>query len=470
MIKYKSPSIGKKSRELIKRDKKVMFGAHTRTREIPLAVKKAQGVWIEDLDGKKYLDFGAGYAVVATGHCHPDIIRAAEKQMKTLIHISGSDFYYWPQVLLAEKLVSLVPGKFKKRVYFSNSGAESLEAAFKLTRHFTRRSVVISFFGAFHGRTFVGMSLSGSKAVQRAHFYPLIPQVIHTLYPYCYRCPLNLSYPDCKKGQPKINGVVLLPCVGFLTNTIFKRLVEPDDVAAIFVEPIQGEGGYIVPPPEFLPLLRKITEKYGIVLVVDEIQAGFGRTGKMFAFQHWNIIPDVICVAKAIASGFPLGATIAREEMMDAEIDERAWRVGSHGSTFGGNPVACAVALKTIELIEKQLMKNAEDVGNYMIESLKEMKERHRIIGDVRGKGLMIGVEFVKDKNTKEMFPEKLTEDGKNIKQIIMGEAFKRGLIILGCGWNAVRFSPPLTISKNEAEHGLTIFEEVVSWVEKQLK
>jgi len=470
MIRYKSPKIGKRSKELINRDKKVMLGAHTRTREIPLTVKKAEGVWIEDLDGKKYLDFGAGYAVVATGHCHPEIIKEIEKQIKKLIHISGSDFYYWPQVLLAEKLISLVPGKSKKRVYFSNSGAESLESAFKLTRHFTKRPVAISFFGAFHGRTFVGMSLSGSKAVQRGHFYPLIPQVIHTLYPYCYRCPLNLSYPDCKKGQRKIDGISLLPCVGFLTDTIFKRIVEPDDVAAVFVEPIQGEGGYIVPPPEFLPLLRKITEKYEIALVIDEIQAGLGRTGKMFCFEHWKIEPDVVCIAKALASGLPLGATIAKEEMMDSTVDKRAWREGSHGSTFGGNPVSCAAALKTVELIEKKLIKNATEVGKYMMERLNEMKEKHRIIGDVRGKGLMIGVEFVKDKETKEMLPEKLTKDGKNIKQIVMGEAFKRGLIILGCGWNAVRFSPPLVISKDEAEHGLTIFEEVVSWVEKQLK
>jgi 4-aminobutyrate aminotransferase len=452
---------------MIERDGKVMFGAHTRTPELPLAVDRAEGMRIWDLDQREYLDFGAGYAVCATGHCHPGVTKAIAEQTGRLLHISGSDFYYSSQLELAEHLVQITPGDFEKRVYFANSGAESLEAAFKLTRHYTRRSVVLAYLGSFHGRTFVGMSLSGSKQVQRSGFFPLIPEVVHLPYPYCYRCPFNLSYPDCRSGE--FEGIPMLPCVRYMTDVIFRQLIGPEDVAALFVEPIQGEGGYIVPPPEFHPLLRAITARYGILYVLDEIQSGLGRTGRMFACEHWGVEPDVICLAKAIASGLPLGATVARAELMDSSIDPRAWRPGSHGSTFGGNPVACAAGIATLKLIEGGLVENAARIGEYLLNSLSEMRERHRIIGDVRGKGLMIGIELVKDKLTKEPFPEAVTADQKNIKEVFMGSCFKRGLLILGCGFNSIRLSPPLIISKGDADEGIRIIESVITEIEGQM-
>lgn len=467
-INYESPDYGPNGEELIMRDRKVMFGAHTRTREIPLVVEKAEGVVIRDMDGKDFLDFGAGYAVCGTGHCHPDVRKAIELQTKKLMHISGADFYYLPQVELAEKLVRLVPGSFDKKVYLCSTGVECLEASLKICRHYTRRPQFISFLGAFHGRTYAGMSLSGSKKIQRSHFSPLIPGVTHTPYPYCYRCPFNLKYPECKL-EPRFNSIPMLPCVAYLTDVIFERLVDPEDVAALVVEPIQGEGGYIVPPPEFHPLLRAITQMHGIIYVVDEIQSGLGRTGKMFAIEHWGVEPDIVCIAKAIASGIPLGAVVARAELMDEEVDSRAWRRGSHGSTFGGNPVACAAALKTLELIEGELVENARMVGEWIVKELGEFMHSHRIIGDVRGRGLMIGVEMVKDRKTREKFPENLTREGKNIKEVIMGSCFKKGLIVLGCGAAAIRFSPPLILSLEEAKKGISIFESVVEEIEEQL-
>lgn len=474
-LKYTSPEIGEKSRALIERDKKIMFGAHTKSRELPLTVESACGSRIKDLDGREFLDFGAGYAVVGAGHCPGEITKAIAEQAGKLIHISGSDFYYYPQVLLAEKIASLIPGDFAKKVYFSNSGAESLEAAFKLTRHYTRRPKVIAFLGAFHGRTYVGMTLSGSKKIQKAHYSPLIPEVTHTPYPYCFRCLFNRTYPECRgknvfgETAHDFAGIPMLPCVSFLVNVVFEQLVDPEDVAAIFVEPIQGEGGYVVPPPEFHPLLYGICKKHGVLLVLDEIQAGLGRTGKMFAIEHWGVEPDVICVAKAIASGLPLGATIGRAELMDAEVDARAWRAGSHGSTFGGGPVCCAAGLATLSLLENGLVDNARDVGAYMKEKLSEMMNRYRVIGDVRGLGLMIGVEIVQDKKTKQRFPDQVTAEGKNIKEVIVGNCFKLGLIAYGAGVSAIRFSPPLIVSRSEVDEALGIFERVINEIEGQM-
>lgn len=468
-IEYESPEYGPRAEELIRRDKKVMFGAHTRTREIPLVVEKAEGVIIRDVDGKEFLDFGAGYAVCATGHCHPDVSKAIETQTKRLIHISGSDFYYFPQVEVAERLVRLTPGTFDKKVYFCSTGAECLEASLKISRHYTKRAYIISFLGAFHGRTYAGMSLSGSKKVQRAYFSPLIPGVIHTFYPYCYRCPFNLNYPDCKL-EPRFDSIPMLPCVAYLTDVVFERLVDPEEVAALVVEPILGEGGYIIPPPEFHPLLRAITRAHGIIYVADEIQSGLGRTGKMFAMEHWGVEPDIVCIAKAIASGIPLGAVVGRAELMDPDVDPKAWRRGSHGSTFGGNPVACAAALKSLELIEGELVENAATVGEWMLKELREFMNSHSIIGDVRGKGLMIGVEIVKNRATKERLPDNLTQDGKNIKEVIMGNCFKKGLIVLGCGVNTIRFSPPLILTLGEAKKGISIFESVIEDIERQLQ
>ncbi|MEO0141859.1 MAG: aminotransferase class III-fold pyridoxal phosphate-dependent enzyme [candidate division WOR-3 bacterium] len=466
-IKYTSPKIGKNARRLIARDKRVMFGAHTRTREIPLVVDRAKGPWVYDVSGKKYLDFGAGFAVVGAGHCPPEVISAATGQLRKLIHISGSDFYYESQVALAEKLVKITPGRFPKRVYFGSSGAEAIEASLKIARYYTRRPRMISFFGAFHGRTFAGMTMSGSKKVQRAHFGSLIPEVVHTPYPYCYHCLFNETYPECIRKE--FEGMPIPYCLSYLTEVIFERLVDPEDVALILVEPVQGEGGYIVPPKEFLPALRKIADKYGIVLIFDEIQCGLGRTGRWFACEHFDTIPDIILIAKAIASGLPMSATVGRAELMDCEVDSRAWIPGSHGSTFGGNPVCASAALATLNLIENGLIRNARVLGEFIKERLNELANRHKIIGEVRGLGLMIGLEIVQDKESKKPFPRVVTKDGKNIKEVITGECFKRGLIIYGAGFNSLRISPPLMITKDEAEQACMIIEQAIEFVERQL-
>jgi len=466
-IIYQSPKIGKKGKRLIERDKKVMFGAHTRTREIPLVVNRAKGAWVTDVDGKKYLDFGAGFAVVGTGHCHPEIIKAINTQTRELIHISGSDFYYEPQIALAEKLVKITPGNFNKRVYFGSSGAEAIEASLKIARYYTRRSRMISFLGGFHGRTFAGMTMSGSKKVQRSGFAGLIPEVYHVPYPYCYHCIFNQTYPECIKKD--FEGVPLIYCLSYLTDVIFERLIDPEDVALIMVEPIQGEGGYIVPPQEFLPALRAITDKYGIILIFDEIQSGLGRTGKWFACNHVNVSPDIILIAKAIASGLPMSATVGTEELMDPEIDSRAWKMGTHGSTFGGNPVIAAAGIVSLELLENGLIENAQVVGEYLKQGLIEIMNRHKIIGEVRGLGLMIGMEIVQHKETKEHFPKVVTKNGKNIKEVITGECYKKGLIIYGAGFNSIRISPPLIITKDEADIALKVIEEAIDFVESQL-
>jgi 4-aminobutyrate aminotransferase len=466
-IDYTSPEIGPNAKKLINRDVKVMFGAHTRTREIPLAVDYAQGVRITDLDGKTFLDFGSGFAVVGTGHCHPDVVKAATEQMKKLIHISGCDFYYDSQVTLAEKLFEITPGNFDKRVYFGNSGVEGISATLKIARHYTRRPRMISFFGAFHGRTFTGMTMSGSKRIQRSHFSPLIPGVTHVPYPYCYHCIFNEKYPHCLRKQ--FEGITIPYCLSYLTEMVFERTVDPEDVALILVEPIQGEGGYIVPPKEFLPGLRKICDKFGIILAFDEIQCGLGRTGKWFACDHVNVVPDIIVVAKAIASGLPMSATISRAELQDPELDKNAWRVGAHGSTFGGNPVIAAAANASLKIIENGLIENAARIGDFLKKGLTEIMERHTIIGEVRGQGLMIGLELVKDKKTREKLPQVVTNNGKNIKEVITGECFKRGLIVYGAGFSSIRISPPLVITEQDAQEALDIIDEVFTRVESQL-
>jgi len=467
MIEYKSPKTSKKVTEVIERDKKVMFGAHTRTDEIPLVVDHAQGARVTDVDGKTYLDFGAGFAVAGTGHCHPEVINAVDAQIRRLIHISGSDFYYMPQIELAEKLLGITPGDFEKRVYFGSSGAEAVEASLKIARYYTRRPRMISFLGAFHGRTFAGMTMSGSKKVQRAHFSDLIPEVYHVPYPYCYRCVFKQTYPDCIKKDYK--GIPLIHCLSYLTDVIFERLIDPADVSLIMVEPIQGEGGYVVPPLEFLPVLRKVADENGIVLIFDEIQSGLGRTGRWFACDHVDVAPDIILMAKAIASGLPMSATIGRAALMDPQVDTRAWVPGSHGSTFGGNPVICAAALASLDIIERELINNAAQIGEFLKERLTEMMSRHRIIGEVRGLGLMIGIELVQNKKTKEFFPPQVTRNGKNIKEVITGECFKRGLILYGAGISSVRMSPPLMINKDDAQTALDIFDEVITRTEEQL-
>jgi 4-aminobutyrate aminotransferase len=377
-IKTKLP--GPRANKLIKLDGTYVSPSYTRS--YPLVVNKAQGLWIHDVDGNIFLDFTAGIAVCATGHCHPEVVKAITTQADQLIHMSGTDFYYIPQIKLAEKLALLAPGKEGKRVYFGNSGAEAVEASFKLARWHTKRELNLAFFGAFHGRTMGALSLTASKTIQKKHYNPLVPGITHIPYAYCYRCAYNLTYPKCD-----------IACVRWVEDTLFRTTIPAEEVAAIFVEPIQGEGGYIVPPPEFHQELYKIAQKYNILYVADEVQSGMGRTGKMFAIDHFNVEPDMITLAKGIASGMPLGALVARSDIMD-------WEAGSHASTFGGNPISCQAALKTIELLEQELMANASTQGERLMAGLRKLQDTYECIGDVRGKGLMVGV-LVKDRETK---------------------------------------------------------------------
>jgi 4-aminobutyrate aminotransferase len=408
-IKVKPP--GPKAQELIRRDERYTAPAYGRV--YPLAVKEGRGMAIEDVDGNLYLDFTAGIAVASTGHSHPKVVAAIEQQARRFLHYCGSDFYYEPMAQLAEKLAALAPGKSEKKVFFTNSGTESVEAAIKLARYETRRTHLIAFLGAFHGRTLGSLSLTASRATHRARFGPLLPGVHHVPY-----------------GMQGLEAI---------ENEIFRHEAAPDEVAAIFVEPIQGEGGYVVPPPEFLPALAALCRRHGILLVADEIQSGFGRTGKMFACEHWSIEPDIVCAAKGIASGLPLGAMIARSEIS-------TWKHGNHGSTFGGNPVACAAALATIELIEDGLMKNAAEAGAYLKEKLARLKTSRSAIADVRGMGLMVGVEFASAEE----------------RERVVRAAFEKGLLLLGCGDRVIRFCPPLIVGKAEIDTAVEIFSSVL--------
>jgi 4-aminobutyrate aminotransferase len=389
---------------------------------------------IEDIDGNSFLDFTSGIAVTSTGHCHPQVVDAICTQAKNLIHMSGTDFYYSIQISLAEKLARCASAEMEHRVFFCNSGAESVEAAFKLARWRTKRELNIAFLGAFHGRTMGALSLTASKTIQKKHYNPLVPGITHIPYAYCYRCPCHMTYPGCD-----------YECVRWIEDTLFKMTMPPEEVAAIFVEPIQGEGGYIVPPPEFHARLKEITAKYGILFVADEVQSGIGRTGKMFAMEHFGVEPDIFTLAKGIASGMPLGAMVARRDLM-------TWEAGSHASTFGGNPVCCAAALATIDLVEKELMQNAGDRGAQLLSGLKELQKEFECIGDVRGLGLMIGVELVHDRETKERAPELVSR--------FLDESFKRGLLMLSCGQNTIRFCPALSVSAEEADTALCIFKD----------
>ena len=428
---------GPKAKMILNKDHKYVSPSYTRY--YPAVIDSGQGVWVTDVDGNVFLDFSAGIGVVSTGHCHPEVVKTIKEQSAKLLHMSGTDFYYPNQANLAEKLAEIVPGAKNKKVFFCNSGAEAVECAMKLARYHKRRARYIAFTGAFHGRTFGALSLTASKATQRRYFAPLLGGITHVSYAYCYRCPFNLQYPACD-----------VACVKYIDDVVLKKIVPPEEVAAIFVEPIQGEGGYIIPPPRFIPALRALCNKYDILLVDDEVQSGMGRTGKMFAIEHFNTKADVYCIAKGIASGMPIGACVSRAGIMD-------WEPGSHASTFAGNPVSCAAALKTIELLERGLIKNAARLGDIALERLAELKEHCEFIGDVRGKGLMIGVELVGDPITKEPV--------KDRRNAVVYEAFRNGLLLLGAGESSVRFIPPLVIGESELHLGLDIFEKAVKKV-----
>jgi 4-aminobutyrate aminotransferase len=422
---------GPNAQELLERDHRFMSPSYTRA--YPLVVARGSGAVIEDVDGNLFLDFTAGIAVASTGHCHPHVVAAVQDQAAKLIHMSGTDFYYKPQIDLAQRLAESAPGTSPKRVFYTNSGAEALEAALKLARWHTGRSRAIAFFGAFHGRTYGAMSLSGSKVVHRRGFAPLVPEIHHTPFPRgCTSCTLGAC-----------------GCVEEIEDTLLRRTAPADEVAAIFVEPIQGEGGYRVPPPGFLPGLRRLCDKYGMLLVADEVQSGMGRTGKLWAVEHWGVEPDILCTAKGIASGMPLGAIIAKEDVMD-------WPSGSHASTFGGNPVSCRAALATLDLLEAGYIKNAAERGEQLRAGLRKLRAEHPdVLGEVRGLGLMTAVDLVKDGDPAQPDPA-LRED-------VIETCFRRGLLLLGCGESAIRFCPPLCVTAEQVETALGILGGVLA-------
>lgn len=425
---------GANTKEVIEKDS--AYTSTSYTRGYPLVAEEGKGAIIKDPDGNYFLDFAAGIAVCSTGHCHPRVVEAIKSQSEKLLHMSGTDFYYPVQAEAAQKLSGLVSGKKKSRVFFGNSGAEAIECAIKLAKYYTGRKRFIAFFGSFHGRTIGALSLTASKTIQKERFFPLMEGVTHVPYANCYRCPFGQKYGTCK-----------FECLSFIENVIFKTVVPPTEVAAIFMEPIQGEGGYVVPPKEFIEGLRAICDKYHILLVADEVQSGAGRTGKFLAMEHFGISPDVITMAKGIASGLPLSACTASEDIM-------SWPPGSHASTFGGNPVALKASIATMELLEESLMENATNQGEFLMEGFRKLMKDNPVIGDVRGKGLMVGVELVKDKNSKERFPE--------LRDRMEIECFERGLLILGCGANTVRICPPLIIDRAQARTALEIFDEAL--------
>ncbi len=434
----KMPLPGPKAAALIELDGRHMSPSYTRM--YPLAAKRGKGAVIEDLDGNLFLDFNAGIACCSTGHCHPRIVEVIKKQASTMIHYAGTDFYYEPQALLAKKLSDIAPGDEPRKVFFGNTGTEAVEGSLKLSRYYSGRKCFIAFFGAFHGRTMGSLALTCSKITQRKNFFPMMPGVVHVPYGYCYRCAYGLTYPECD-----------IYCVSYIEDHVFKRILDPEEVAGVVVEPIQGEGGYVIPPDGYHKALKTLAEKYGILFIADEVQSGMGRTGKMFAMEHYDVVADIITLAKGIASGMVIGPILARESIM-------TWKPGSHGNTFGGNPVSCVAALETIRLIEEDLMERAATEGAYFLSQLKELQKEHRIIGDVRGKGLMIGMELVRDRETKEMAKKETDE--------VILKCFQKGLLTLPCGPNIVRFSPPLVISREQIDRGLAILDEALTEVE----
>ncbi len=427
----KTPLPGPKASALLARDDQFVSPSYTRI--YPLVCARGSGAVIEDVDGNRFLDFTAGIAVNSTGHCHPKVVAAIQDQAAKLIHMSGTDFYYQPQIDLAQRLAELAPGKSPKRVFFTNSGAEALEAGLKLARWHSHRSRAVAFFGAFHGRTYGAMSLSGSKLVHRRGFSPLVPDIHHVPFPRgCQGC--------VKSGD-------VCACVKQIEETVFKRIAPPEEVAAIFVEPIQGEGGYHVPPAGFLPALRQLCNRHKILLVADEVQTGMGRTGKMFAVEHWNVEPDILCLAKGIASGMPLGAIVARGDVMD-------WPPGSHASTFGGNPVSCRAALATIDLLESEYIANAAERGEQLRAELRKLRTEFPILGDIRGLGLMTAIDVMKSANDPTPNPE--------LRDAVVQSAFQRGLLLLGCGESAIRFCPPLCITAAQVETAAAVLRGVL--------
>ena len=438
--KIKVTPPGPKARKIVERDSAVISPSFGRA--YPLVVERGEGSIVVDVDGNEFIDMNAGLAVCSVGHSHPKVVKAIKDQADKFIHYSYTDFFYDDYVNLGEKLHDLVPGSHRKKFFYGNSGAESVEAAMKVARWHTGRQGYLAYIGSFHGRTLGAVSLTASKPYQRARFAPLIPGVEHIFYPYCYRCPFNLECPSCGYA-----------CVDYIDEYLFQRYVPPDEVAMLVAEPIQGEGGYIVPPEGYFKRLKKLLDEYGILFASDEVQAGIGRTGKWFGIEHFDVVPDIVCMAKGVAAGMPLGVMASRADIQD-------WKPGSHASTFGGNPVSCAAALAVLDVIESDnLLENAQKQGRHIKGRLDEMKEEHPLIGDVRGKGLMVGVELVKDKNTKE--PAQ-----KETKEVMM-ECFRNGLAIVNCGVSVIRWMPPLIVTSGLVDSALEIFEKSLTKIEK---
>lgn len=429
---------GPAAQDIVARDANVL--APVSGRVYPFVMERGRGCDVWDIDGHQYLDFNAGIAVVSTGHSHPRVVRAIQQQATKFIHMAGTDFYNEPQVKLGEKLTASMPPQHIWRVFLGNSGTEAIEASIKLARYATGRQGIIAFFGAFHGRSYGSLSLTASKPRQRMGYFPLVPGVEHAYYPNPYRPPLG--------SDP---ARVVDTCLAYIEQTLFETVLPPSEVACIVVEPIQGEGGYIVPPDDWFPRLRALCDQHGILLVLDEVQSGIGRTGKMWAFEHTGIVPDIVASAKGLGSGMPIGACIARKELTDN------WLPGAHGNTYGGNALSCAAAYETLCLVEEELMRNAADAGAYFKRQIELLAQRSPHIGDVRGRGLMIGVEFVKDRITREA-----DREGTDA---VMLEAFRRGLLLLTCGKSTIRFCPPLVVTRDEIDRAMDIFETTIDYV-----
>lgn len=426
---------GPKAQELLARER--AWVSQNYVKDFQLVADHAQGMVVTDPDGNRFLDFAAGIAVCSTGHCHPRVVEAIQSQAERLIHFCNIPFYYPQMVELAERLAAVAPGEAKKRVYFGNSGAEGIESALKLARLRTGRQKIVACFGGFHGRTMGALSLTASKAAQRMGYAPFLPEVHHTHFATCYRCPVGCQPESCE-----------VECLDLLEKTLFGSIAPPEEIAAIVIEPIQGEGGYAVPKQEFVTRLTEIAREHGILMIADEIQSGFGRTGKMFASEHFGFEPDILVSAKGIASGMPISCVIASDELMQ-------WRSGGHGSTFGANPVSCAAALATLDLLEGGLIENAAKAGAYLRSRLEELGDRHPIVGQVRGLGLMLAVDLVEDRESREPAVE--------ARQKVLQRCFDRGLVLLGCGASCLRIAPPLIITEHEVDIGVDILDEVLS-------
>jgi len=425
------------ARRLVAEDARLISPSYTRS--YPLVARRGHGIVVEDVDGNEFFDFSAGIAVTSTGHCHPEVVAAVQRQAGELLHMSGTDFYYPQLTELAERLSKIAPMPGPHRVHYGNSGAEAVEAALKLARYHTRRQYVIAFYGAFHGRTMGALSLTCSKAQQRRRFSPLVPGVVHVPYPNLYRRPAGADPEQYAREIAR-----------YIEDWVFRTEVPPEECAAIIVEPIQGEGGYLPAPTTFLQELRRICDRYGILLIADEVQSGMGRTGQWWAIQHSGVAPDMICTAKGIASGMPLSALITRAEIMD-------WAPGSHASTFGGNPVSIAAALATMDVLEREGVDNARQVGDHILDRIADWPQRLPLVGDVRGRGLMIGIELVADKHTKAPAGEQ--------RDHVVELAFEKGILFLGCGPNTLRISPPLVVTKQQADVALDVLEECIEKV-----